>query len=114
MPVGFGVALTDKSISDQINYYLDLSYENSYWDGLNLTAKVYSNLEDSYMGGQIYPPGFYTFTPTSNPTPPPPLLPAIMPDGMVWENAIKAYRIGVEFQGIYKISDKNRCCQKCS
>jgi len=107
LPVGWQNALNHKSITSNKNYYLNLCYEKNIREGLDLSGKVYSTFEERYSGGQIYPPGFIVFTPVPNPAPPPPFLPAIMPNGMIVAAEQETYRIGVEIQSIYKINDKN-------
>ena len=96
--VGWVAALNNKSIDTTSNYALNLSYERRILEGLDLTGKVYSNLEDLSIDLQMFPPGYVTQTPTGL---------QIMQDGMILKGSVKTRRIGVEIQAIYRINDSN-------
>ena len=98
-PIGWAYALNHKSISPSKDYYLNLSYETSIVDGLDLFGKVYRNLFDFENDLQVLPPGAVVLTPG--------LVPAIMPDGMNLKSHFKSSRTGVEIQATCKIRDTN-------
>ena len=101
MPVGWSYGLNHKSISPSKDYYLNLSYETSIVEGLDLFGKVYRNLFNLDGDFQLFPPGFVAQTPFQ-------LLPFVpMPDGMIRNWNSKSRRTGIEIQTTYKINDSN-------
>ena len=100
LPVNQGYFLTQKAISTDKDYYLNLSYEKSIWEGLDLFGKVYRNVKDSTEDHQWRPPGVVVLTPD------PPGF-AILAEGLLSEDSGKASRTGIDIQATYKISDSN-------
>ena len=104
-PTSWTSALTNKTIYDGKGYSLTLSYETRIWEGLDLYGKVYRNKDEGTGDNQWFPPGHVTRTP--NPAPPPPFIPVVMPDGLLWNPKLESTRTGIEFQTTYKMSDSN-------
>jgi len=101
LPIGWSYALNHKSISSAKDYYLNLSYEASIVEGLDLFGKVYRNLFDLDADYQLFPPGYIAPTPFE-------LFPIVpMRDGMIQITSAKFSRTGIEIQTTYKISDTN-------
>ena len=51
--------LDDQTYSDGIKYYLNLSYENTFWKGMNLLAKIYRTHDESSDHYMEIPEGGY-------------------------------------------------------
>jgi len=99
LPVGNFPVLNEGSFKSWENYYLNLSYETTITEGLDLAGKVYRNhLVDYFFDFQSYPPGFTAMTPTG---------PATWAEGLLQETSGKTSRTGIEIQATYKISDFN-------
>lgn len=97
-PLSVMDSLNDESIDKSGDYYLNLSYEGSVGEKLDILGKVYRNHNsyDSYYQG--YPDG--TAAVTSDGI-------AIMPDGLIAAPSNKNDRTGIEIQTTYKASDSN-------
>ena len=106
-PVGQLAALVKKSIDLTKDYYLNLSYERSMREEIDLLLRVYHNYEKVSGFYQSTPPGVTVFTPFPNPTPPPPLTTATYPDGMNYVYSSKNSRTGIELQTTCTLSDSN-------
>jgi iron complex outermembrane receptor protein len=99
LPVGLYPILNHKSIGSYTDYYLNLSYERTLLEGLDLLAKVYRNHNGYEPDYQFTPPGAAYLTPL--------LIPVVMPDGGKWKGTFKNNRTGFEIQPTYKIGESN-------
>jgi iron complex outermembrane receptor protein len=99
LPVGIYPVLNNKSISSLVDYYLNLSYERTLFEGLDLLAKVYRNHNAYQPEFQFFPPGSVFLTPW--------LIPVSMPKGTNGDATLKNNRTGFEIQPTYKISESN-------
>jgi len=99
LPVGLYPILNNKSIASHTDYYLNLSYERTLFEGFDLLAKVYRNHNSYEPDYQFYPPGSAILTPW--------LIPVIMPEGTIVKGTVKNNRTGFEIQPTYKISESN-------
>jgi iron complex outermembrane receptor protein len=98
-PVGYLPILNHNSNPSITDYYINLSYEKTLWEGLDLLGKVYRN-HNGYRGYlQLFPPGSAWLTPL--------LIPVIMPEGRIGISSTKNNRTGFELQATYKLSDDN-------
>ena len=98
-PVGITPVLNNKSIASLVDYYLNLSYERTLWEGFDILGKVYRNHNSYEPDYQTSPPGSAILTPW--------LIPVIMPEGNIVKATIKNNRTGLEIQPTYKISESN-------
>lgn len=98
-PVGITPVLNNKSIASLVDYYLNLSYETTLWEGFDILGKVYRNHNGYKPDYQLYPPGTAQLTPW--------LIPVIMPKGVNIMAEMKNNRTGFEIQPTYKISESN-------
>ena len=101
MPFGPEPVLNEGSFQLPEDYYLNLSYETSIMEGLDLSGKVYRNHLDLTNEWQYHPPGFFGQTPD------PPDFYAIWAEGLLWENSGNDRATGVEIQATYKIWESN-------
>jgi len=99
-------ALTQKTNASDKDYYLNLSYQTSIWEGLDLSGKVYRNVIEISSDIQGLPPGCTLLTPTPYP-PPFDRLPATWAEGLLEKSTKNASRTGIEIQATYRISDSN-------
>ena len=97
-PVGVTAVLNNKNISSWKDYYLNLSYERTLWEGLDLFTKVYRNHFYNRADGQYYPPGSVVF---------PPFGVAIRPEAAKLRISKENNSTGIEMQTTYKMSDSN-------
>ena len=94
------LALTQKNISPDKDYYLNLGYEKSIREGLDFSGKVYRNVWDGTEDYQLLPPGVVLPSPTPTDF-------AIWEEGYLFEFSSKTSRTGIEIQTTYRISDSN-------
>jgi len=99
LPVGWYGALSRKGDLSVKDYYLNLSYERTLFEGLDLLAKVYRNHDGIHDFFQHYPEGSAQLTPL--------LVPVIMPKGMIHSPSVKNNRTGFEIQTTWRTSDSN-------
>jgi outer membrane receptor protein involved in Fe transport len=92
--------LTEKSIWGPETYYLNLGYETTLVEKLDLSAKVYGFLEEFIEDKQIFPPGYVRLSDSGSSD-------TIWPEGMFWLDKFKTSRMGMEIQSTYRISDSN-------
>jgi len=93
-------ALNEGSTHSSEDYYLNLSYETTILEGLDLSGKVYRNFLDHSEDTQSLPPGVVLPSPTLTGI-------ATWEDGLLDESSGKASRTGIEIQATYRISDSN-------
>jgi iron complex outermembrane receptor protein len=98
LPVGASMALNNKSIDSFKDYYLNISYERTLWEDLDLMGKVYRNHNHSRDDFQYFPPGVVVSTPWGL---------SIMKDGMIDIESVKNNRTGFEIQSTYRMSNSN-------
>jgi len=98
-PVGWRPILNKKSTFSVVDYYLNLSYEKSLWEGLDIIGKVYRDQNNYSVYLQTSPPGAVELTPL--------LIPVIRPEGTIGIFSTKNSRTGVELQTTYKLGDNN-------
>ena len=94
IPLGIYV-LHDKSSYDFVDYYLNLSYERTFWKGIDFFAKLYRTHNDRNSISLMVPGGAYQ-----------PWL-GIAPTDLFRDHYAKNNRTGFEIQANYKISDMN-------
>lgn len=97
-PISVGNALTQYNKNPSIDYYINLTYEHTLWDVLNLTGKIYHNLHDFNSDYQALPPG--SMLPTL-----PPQNFALFPEGALVKFGNKNTRTGAELQTRYKLGE---------
>jgi len=90
--------LNNKSIFSFKDYYLNLSYERTLFEGLDFFGKVYRNHYNPHSDYQLSPPGSVQLTPFG---------PVIMREGMIGISSNKNNRTGFEIQTTYKMNDFN-------
>jgi len=95
-PGGDGILRTKSTLSPR-QYYLNLSYERTLGENLELFGKVYRNHDRTRYSYQN-PPGTTLLTPVG---------PVIMKDGKISSVSSKNNRTGFEIQTTYKIFDTN-------
>lgn len=96
-PLGaFVMALDDKSDWDTGNYYLNLSYETSPWEGFNLLTKIYRNHYDLSVYSQVRPVDAVAITPTG---------PVLLQESTIVKPYYETNRTGIESQISYEITD---------
>ena len=83
---------------EQRQYYLNLSYDATVMEGLDLLVKIYRNQYSSNGTSQVYPMDSLIGTPTG---------PTILSDNKFSEFAQKSRRTGAESQTTYEIWDAN-------
>ncbi|MFT7372910.1 MAG: outer membrane cobalamin receptor [Oleiphilaceae bacterium] len=88
--IGFGNALNDESKQDYLEYFLELGYERSFSDTIQINSKVYYNNFKTKNFWEVHPEGF------------PPG--AGFPDGFLGSSPITIESTGAEFQFKYAIS----------
>jgi iron complex outermembrane receptor protein len=98
-PVGWLPILNHKTNSSIVDYYLNLSYEKTLWEGFDLLGKVYRDHNRYRIHAQFFPPGAAQLTPL--------FMPVIMPEGRLGYVSIKNSRTGCELQATYKLSAGN-------
>ncbi len=99
---GLGL-LKDRWLPEE--YYLNLNYETTIRDGLDLSIKGYRQQLSIINDYVLIPPGLQP-APIQNPTPPPEVIfPSVWPEGFLERYLMKDYRIGIEIQSTYKIHD---------
>jgi len=98
LPVGWYGALSKNSYFSLKNCYLNLSYERTLWEGLDLFAKVYRNYDSLNHRFQHYPEGSAQFSPFGL---------VIMPKGMISMPSARNNRTGFEIQTTWKMNDSN-------
>jgi iron complex outermembrane receptor protein len=96
-PIGFDV-LSNKYITDPKDYYLNLSYQRTLWEDLEVIGKVYRNHFLGRAYRQTFPPGAAVPTPWG---------PFVMRDGVNSISSFKNNRTGFEIQATYKMSNSN-------
>jgi len=97
-PVGVFSILNNKSTLSPKDYYLNLSYEKTLWECLDLFGKVYRNHHRERGDAQYYPPGAALLTPVG---------PVIMREGVIGIDSFKNNRTGFEIQTTYRMGDSN-------
>ena len=98
LPVGWYGALSKNSYFSLKNCYLNLSYERTLFEGLDLFAKVYRNYDSLNHRFQHYPEGSAQITPFGL---------VIMPKGMISMPSARNNRTGFEIQTTWKMNDSN-------
>lgn len=98
MPFGYYPILDNMSETDDQQYYLNLNYDTTVMEGLDLMAKVYRNQYSTDGTLQTYPKGFPNYTPTGL---------TILSDNMFFEWTGKSRCTGAEAQSTYEIWDVN-------
>jgi len=98
LPVGLQPILNNKSIFSHEDYYLNLSYERTLFEGLDLFGKVYRNHYNTDHWFQIMPPWSSLLTPSG---------PVTMREGVISIPSAKNNRTGFEIQTTYKMSNSN-------
>ncbi|MCF8131299.1 MAG: TonB-dependent receptor [Deltaproteobacteria bacterium] len=96
--LGFRPILDNMSQLDSGQYYLNLSYEETVTEGLNILTKVYRNQYSDDSTFQIYPKGSLVATPKG---------PVILSDDKFINGTLKQARTGGEAQTTYEIVDTN-------
>jgi len=97
-PFGLRPILDKMSDSHDQQYYLNLSYDVTVTEGLNLLTKIYRNQESLEDYFQIWPKGSLFRTPTG---------PTITTENRFGEWRGKNSRMGAEAQATYEIVDSN-------
>ena len=97
-PFGSRPILDKMSDSHDQQYYLDLSYDLSVTEGLNLLTKIYRNQESLKDDFQFWPKGSWMNTPAG---------PTITTENRFVELKSKNSRTGAEAQATYEIVDSN-------
>ena len=98
-PFGYFPILDNMSKTNDQQYYLNLSYDATVMEGLDLLAKVYRNQYSTDGTMQMFPKGYPNLTSTGQLT--------TMPDNMFFEWTGKSRRTGAEAQATYEIWDAN-------
>ena len=98
MPFGWRPILDKMSNIHNQQYYLNLSYDLTVTEGLNLLAKAYKNQESGEYDLQIWPKGSWFPTPAG---------PRITSENRFTEGERKSSRMGAEVQATYEIVDAN-------
>ena len=97
-PFGIRPILDNMSEMDFHQYYLNLSYDKTLMEGLDLVAKVYRSQYVEDYTWQYYPKGSFIGTPTG---------PTILSDNMYICSEYKSRRTGAEAQSTYQLTDTN-------
>jgi iron complex outermembrane receptor protein len=97
-PAGYTFILNNYTTWSPRDYFLNLSYEKTLWEYLDLFAKVYRNHNRSRDDGLLSPPGAVQLTPVG---------PVILRDGMKRVESRKNNRTGFEIQATYRMNDSN-------
>lgn len=98
-PFGVGrVILDNMSETEDQQYYLNLSYDATLMEGLDLLVKIYRNQYSRNGTNQLFPKDSLIGTPTG---------PTILSDNKFAEYAGKSRRTGAEAQTTYEIWDAN-------
>ena len=98
-PFGYWPILDNMSKTNDQQYYLNLSYDATVMEGLDLLAKVYRNQYSTDGTMQTYPKGSLIVTPTGQLT--------TLSDNLFFEWTGKSRRTGAEAQATYEILDAN-------
>jgi iron complex outermembrane receptor protein len=98
LPVGLYPILNEKSTTSVKDYYLNLSYEKTIGEKVNLLGKAYSNYNSLSNDLQLYPPGAFILTP---------LGPTVRLQGMTTTNSVNNNRTGFEIQTTYTVGNDN-------
>jgi iron complex outermembrane receptor protein len=98
IPVGWNAALNEKSDYFMKDYYLNLSYEKTPWEKLDLFGKVYRTHNHTRFDAQQFPPGAAQLTPWG---------PVIMRNGVTEILSFKNNRTGFEIQATYRMNGSN-------
>ncbi len=98
LPFGNRPILDNMSEFHNKNYYLNLSYDVSPTEGLNLMAKAYRNQETHDMVAQYFPKGSLMITPAG---------PRLTSENRFTQGGYRDSRTGGEAQATYEIVDYN-------
>ena len=97
-PFGWRPILDNMSNMQDKDYYLNLSYDVTPTEGLDLMVKAYRNQQSQEWRSHMFPKGALMMTPTG---------PMITSENRVVEGEIKNSRMGAEAQATYEIVDSN-------
>ncbi len=103
--IGMLDALNENSVDSSSDYYLTLRYEDTFYDKLDVSGKVYYNhhrYESSYQG---LPDGTVIMTPPPEGQMQP--VPIMLPEGLIAEPSNTNTRIGADLHFTYKTGDSN-------
>ena len=97
-PFGFRPILDNTSNFTDKDYYLNLSYDVTPTEGLDLMVKAYRNQQETGEHAQMFPKGSIMMTPGG---------PMITSVNRFFEGGMKNSRMGAEAQVTYEIVDSN-------
>jgi len=97
-PLGFRPILDNMSNFTDKDYYLNLSYDRTVTEGLDLMVKAYRNQVSTTERTQMFPKGSLMMTPMG---------PIITSENQFFEAGITTSRMGAEAQTTYEIVDSN-------
>jgi len=97
LPLNYSAILSNRADTSFEDYYLNLSYERTLFEGLDFVGKVYRNHNKNRTWEEANPPGVTVFTP----------LPAIASEGLIKIGTIKNKRTGFEIQTTWKMNNSN-------
>ena len=98
LPTTWSAELSNRAENSFEDYYLNLSYERTICEGLDIKGKVYRN-HNRYDLWESNTPGETILTPL--------LIPVIVPEGLIQINTAKNKRTGFEIQTNYTMGDSN-------
>ena len=99
-PFGWRPILDNMSNFYDKDYYLNLSYDVTPTEGLDLMVQAYRNQQKTGERTQMFPKGSLMMTP-------PPIGPMITSENRFYEGEMKNSRMGAEAQTTYEIVDSN-------